>query len=139
MREIVVKVVRVLAAYIVAPLVAAPALLGTASLLRGQSPITALVAPLTFHGILITIVAAAAVLIAGTTMLLITRASENASRLAVWVVVGGMLGSLIGLMYAEFGAFLVIACGASTGIACATVFRLIAGDPFQHVRPAFQG
>ena len=138
MKGVIAKIVRLLMAYTVAPLVAAPALFGTAFVIGGQSPIPALTAPLTFHGILIKIVAAAAVLVAGTTMLLLTRVSEVASRAVVWAVVGGMFGSLIGLMYAEFGPFLVITCGAITGIACATAFRLIAGDPFQHVRPAFE-
>ena len=138
MKGVIAKVVRVLVAYTVAPLVAAPALFATASVIRGQSPIYALAAPLTFHGMLITIVAAAAVLVAGTTMLLFTRVSEIASRVVVWAVVGGMLGALIGLMYVAFGPFLVLACGAVTGVACATVFRLIAGDPFQPVRLTFE-
>ena len=137
--KLVVRAVRLLLAYVISPLIAAPVLFGTVFLLEGQSPWPALIAPLTFHGMMITFVAALAVLFAGTLLYFVSRSTAQFSRIWVWALVGACLGVLLGLPYLGFGATPVLLGGVLTGAASATLFRLIAGSPVSRDRSASTG
>ena len=125
------RALRIAAAYVVAPFAAAPALYAIVAVGAGDSPLPAIIAPLTFHGLMVTMMAAVAVAIGGTAMLLVSPAARPFQGVLSWTLVGFVLGMLAGVPFIGLDAQLAVLGGGLAGAACAAIFRLIAGRPAQ--------